>query len=286
MFIDAHAHIFNSGVIDNVGKRTEMTEKLSLEINTAYERIGIDKLENDLASANMDACLILPTASANNIETVNSKFLEIAANSRLIYTACTLHPDSNHNREELLRLNKNKIRAIKMCSFSQGFDLHGQNTIALLDLIRNENINNKTGLFLVLDTFYDAGRYFGTEPRFNTTPALFGELVRAYPEIIFVGAHMGGLNAPFRDIVKFLPHTGNFFMDTSNAAHTLKEEEFIQLLKIHGPEHIIYGTDWPWFGNSKEKVLISGLLDKAGYTKEHKELVFGNNMAKLLGIPE
>lgn len=284
MFIDAHAHIFNSAVIANVGKRSEMAKILGLEIEAAYERAGIDKLEKDLASADIDACLVLPTAGADSIEEVNSRFLEIAAQSESIHTAFTLHPGSSRNKEEIHRLKDNRIRAVKMCSFSQGFDLHGQDTIALLDLVRDENKINGTGIFLILDTFYNAGKYFGTNPRFNTTPALFGELVRAYPEITFVGAHMGGLNAPFRDIVEYLPHMENFFMDTSNAAHTLTENEFIMLLKIHGPEHIFYGTDWPWFGNTKEKILINGLLDKAGYSQKHKELVFGNNIAALLGI--
>ena len=284
MFIDSHTHIFNSPVIENVVKKTEMVRRLHLETDIAYKRIGVDTLENEMKAANIDACLILPTADAENIKKINSMFLEITEISKSIYTACTLHPEYSNNKEELRRFKEKNIRGIKLCSFSQGFALCSAKALDLFDMIRDENKYNECKFFIVLDTFYDASAFFGTDPKNNTTPALFGDLVKNYPEIKFIGAHMGGLNAPFKEILKYLSPAENLYLDTSNAAHTLENSEFLQLLKLHGPDRILFGTDWPWFGYKSEINLIQNFINNAGFTENHKAAVFGGNIAKLLGI--
>jgi len=76
----------------------------------------------------------------------------------------------------------------------------------------------------------------------------------------------------------------NLFLDTSNAAHVLEEKEFIYLLKVHGPEHIIFGTDWPWLTHSPEIDLQNSMFEKAGYSKKDMGLVFSKNMARLLEL--
>lgn len=284
MIIDAHAHIFTSLIVENVAKKKEMAKKLCLETEEALKRIGVETLENSMKAANVEACLVLPTANAENVKKVNTTFFEIAANSKMIRTAGTLHPDYSGNKEELNRFKKLGIKAIKMCSFSQGFVLNGKKAIDLFDMIKNENRTNNCEYFIILDTFYNADIFFGTENKYNTTPKLFGEIIKSYPEIKFVGAHMAGLDAPFDKISKHLLPRDNFFLDTSNADHTLSEDEFVYLLKTHGPEHIFFGTDWPWFGYKLEIDIVAKRLDKAGFTPEQKKDVFKNNIAKLLGI--
>ena len=34
----------------------------------------------------------------------------------------------------------------------------------------------------------------------------------------------------------------------------------MSLVKTHGPEHIIFGTDWSWFSPVTELKIITGLL--------------------------
>jgi len=78
----------------------------------------------------------------------------------------------------------------------------------------------------------------------------------------------------------------NLYLDTSNATHTLSEKDFLRLLEIHGPDHIIFGTDWPWFDHKEELNILGRLLNLAGYNGEEKEKVFYRNIAGLLGINE
>lgn len=284
MIIDCHAHIFSSKIITGVSARSAMVEKLNLHASFAAGRTNTSALKKDCRSSGIDACLILPTADAASVSKINTAFIQLAAGSDFLFTAGTLHPFYPENKKELLRLQEHGVRAIKLCSFSQGFALSAQETHDLFKIIESANIQNNGRTFVILDTFYLAHEYFGTPEQHTTTPRLLGDIVRNYPGIDFVAAHMGGLTAPPEEIFTHLASSKNLYLDTSNAAHTLSEKDFLRLLEIHGPEHIIFGTDWPWFDHKEELNVIGRLLDMAEYNREEKKKVFYRNIANLLGI--
>jgi len=284
MIIDCHTHIFSSRIITGVSAKSAMVEKLNLHASFAAGRTTISALKDDCRSSGIDACLILPTAGAAGVRNVNTAFMQLAAGSDFLFTAGTLHPFYGDNKEELLRLQAHGVRAIKLCSFSQGFSLSAPETFGLFNIIESANSLTNGSTFVILDTFCLAHDYFGTPARHTTTPLLLGDIVRKYPGIDFVAAHMGGLAAPPEEIVKHLVPSKNLYLDTSNAAHTLSETDFLRLLEIHGPDHIIFGTDWPWFDHKEELNILVRLLDLAGYNREEKEKVFYRNIAGLLGI--
>jgi predicted TIM-barrel fold metal-dependent hydrolase len=188
------------------------------------------------------------------------------------------------NRSVLHQLKSRGIRCLKLCSFFQGFCLDATETRHLFDLVRAFNRAEGGRFFVLIDTFYKAGSYFGKPEETITTPSRLGSLVTAYRDIDFVAAHMGGLTAPFREITRYLPPGKNLYLDTSNASHTLSEKEFIALLTMHGPEHILFGTDWPWFGQEDEMERIRRLCDLAGFSAGDQARVFGLNAARLLGV--
>jgi len=95
---------------------------------------------------------------------------------------------------------------------------------------------------------------------------------------------MGGLAAPFCEIEKHLTPRNNLYLDTSNAAHMFSQEEFIQLMTIHGPDRILFGTDWPWFGHRDEVAFIRGLLKESGFTPQEESKIFSENIARLLSL--
>lgn len=284
MIIDGHAHIFSPQVIANVSARQVLADKLYLDISGAQQRTSAAALREESRSAGVDACLILPTAGAEKVREINIAFRETAAESDFFFTAGTLHPQFCANEEELLRMYLEGVQAIKLCSFSQGFSLPASDTQDLFRLIEDANMFQNGHFFIILDTLYLAHEYFGTSPEFDTTPAMLGDVVKAYPGIYFLLAHMGGLAAPPEEIFKHLPPAENLYLDTSNAAHTLSEEDFVGLLKIHGPGHIVFGTDWPWFGHRQELELIDRLLNRAGFGPKEKQKVFCRNVASLLGM--
>ncbi|MCK5313323.1 MAG: amidohydrolase family protein [Desulfobacteraceae bacterium] len=282
MIIDAHVHDFSSKIVANVTKKEEMAKILCLETKLAKERIGIANLLKRMKVCNIDSALLLPTAPARIVEKVNSEFIETTRHCRQLYTAGTLHPEFENIEKELKRLFENNIKAIKLCSFSQGFKLDSEKTFALFNQIQNFNIKNDYSFFIILDTFTKAHKYFGTNTENTTTPKLIQTVVKKFPKINFIAAHMAGLADQFKYIKKYIQRYDNLFLDTSNATHTLSHDEFIELLKIQGPERIIFGTDWPWFDFKQEYELVETLSTKAGFSKAQKDMVFGENIYNLL----
>jgi len=284
MIIDGHAHLFHPKVISNVKKRKELVERIKLQTDRVENRVGIAPLESDVQKNGIAACLILPTALSHEVSQINDTFYETVKTSDCLYTAGTLHPDYAGNEEELAKLKKRKINGIKLCSFSQRFALDATKTYEMFELIQEFNINQNSGFFVELDTLYRADKFFGSHPEHNTTPELLAQLVKHFPKVNFIGAHMGGLSAPFKEISTWLTPYDNLFLDTSNAAYVLAETEFISLLKTHGPEHIVFGTDWPWFTHDREIAMQQKLYKKAGFSQEELDLVFSKNVAGLMEI--
>ncbi|MCK4765416.1 MAG: amidohydrolase family protein [Candidatus Aminicenantes bacterium] len=283
MIIDSHVHLFNRKIIENVSGKTDMVQRLGLCVEGAQERCEVGTLKQQMRRAGVDACLLLPTAAAKRVQKTNDLYWQYSQNTDGLFTAGTLHPAYPHNLEEIQRFKERGIKGIKLCSFSQGFALHEPAALELFDLIRRENVRRENTFFVVLDTFYEAPRYFGALPRHITTPRRLGHLIEQFPEIPFIAAHMGGQSAPFEEICKYLPAAPNLSLDTSNGLQTLSKQEFIHLLEIHGPEHILFGTDWPWFDPAAELPLVNAYLEEAGFSSKEKEAVCGGNIARLLG---
>jgi len=279
---DSHAHLFSPSVIESVSKREGLAEALRLDIEKAVGRTDKAALKREAGSAGICGCLLLPTAPANSVRRTNDLFLETVHEEEELFTAGTLHPAYGAVDEEIDRLSNNNVRALKFSSFSQGIDLEAEETFRLFDRIRRHNGSGKPKFFAILDTFYQADRYFGASERYITTPERLGRLVTSFPEIDFVGAHMGGLTAPFQEIYVHLAPQSNLYLETSNAAHVLSREEFLRLLDRHSPERIIFGTDWPWFGHTDEIALIQRLLNEASFSPQEQALVFSGNIVRLL----
>jgi predicted TIM-barrel fold metal-dependent hydrolase len=286
MIIDSHTHLFPQKIISGVSSRRALVEELDLDIEGAKQRSSVKALINACQEAQVEACLVLPTAAAEDVPETNRRFQKTAQEQARLYAAGTLHPACKENASELKKLEARKVRALKFCTFSQEFGLKNPETERLFDLIETFNHDTGHGFFAVLDTFYKADTYFGTSPQHLTTPAGLGRLVRKHGEIVFVGAHMGGLCAPFDEIVEHLPPAPNLYLETSNAAHTLKADQFVQLLELHGPQKILFGTDWPWFHAQDELERIDQLMNRAGFDEADKQKVLYGNIAGLMGLPQ
>jgi predicted TIM-barrel fold metal-dependent hydrolase len=281
---DSHTHLYSQAIIASVRKREGLTDSLCLDVDKAAGRTDISALKQECELTGVDGCLVLPTAPAHKVSEVNDWFITAVEKEKSLLTAGTLHPSAPDQGQELERLGRGGIRALKLCSFSQGFDLEAPETLRFFELIRMHNNTGAHRFYVILDTFYKADLYFGAPKNFVTTPRRLGHLASAFPEIDFVGAHMGGLAAPFSEIVEYLAPRNNLYLDTSNAAHTLSKDEFLRLLHLHGPGHILFGTDWPWFSHSEEVAHIRNLFHDGGLSFQEQSAIFSGNICHLLGL--
>lgn len=282
--IDCHCHLYSPSIIASVSRREGLSTVLGMNMEQVFSGFDKSVLIEESQASGVGTCLLLPIAPAHGVHTVNRQFAAIAEKEPALIAAATLHPAAAGIQEEIDWLSAAGIRVIKLSSFTQQFDLEAEETIRLFEGIRNHNVTGKPKLAVLLDTFYKADAYFGSSKAFLTTPQRLGRLVSIFPEIDFIAAHMGGLIAPFEEIQTYLSPMNNLYLDTSNATHTLAKENFLQLLQRHGPDRILFGTDWPWFRQADEIEIIARLLEDAGFNTEAQSKIFGGNAARLLGL--
>lgn len=276
MIIDCHCHIFSKQVIRNVVSRSELMSELHLDPG-AERKCTVEDLAVSARQNGVGFCILFPTAPPENVAAENDRYFSLASSAPEIKTLATLHPEMDDPAREAERVFARGITGFKFCSFSQRFDILSEKTERMLDAIKTSAKAKDRSFTIVFDTFTRADYHFGAREEHLTRPAKLSTLVRRHPEIRFMAAHMGGLVADFSELRDKLSPAPNLYLDTSNAAHTLAPHEFVELLHRHGPEHVLFGTDWPFFDHASEIPLIDSLLDKAGFSKREKELVLRIN---------
>jgi len=278
--IDCHCHIFTKQVIRNVISRSTLVKELGLGVD-AEHRLDPHDLDESARINNIEYCILFPTASPDKVQTENDRYLSIAASSPRLKTLATLHPQMNNLATEIERMFDLGIVGFKFSSFSQCFDIASEDVKKMLILIKDIGVKRSKAFTIAFDTFNRADVHFGVLGKYTTTPVKLNAVVNRHPDIRFLAAHMGGLSADFDDLRHNLKPASNLYLDTSNAAHTLNADQFTELMKTHGPDHILFGTDWPWFDHASEIPFIESLLDKAGFDQYEKEAVFGRNAAMI-----
>jgi uncharacterized protein len=284
VIFDCHTHLYSPSIISSVSRREGLAPALGLNMEGALERTNRLALKRESAASGVRGCLLLPVAPASGVHEANRLFAAAAEDEESLYAAGTLHPAWPDIEEELEWLANAGIRAIKLSTFTQNFGLEEECTLQLFEKIRRWNVSGRAAFFVLLDTFYKADIYFGAPRDYVTTPKRLNFLAAAFPEITFIGAHMGGLSAPFQEIKEHLVPKDNLYLDTSNASQTLRRDDFLHLLHQHGPERILFGTDWPWFRHADEIPFIADLLRDAGFSREESSGIFGGNIVRLLGL--
>jgi uncharacterized protein len=284
MLIDSHCHIFTNQIVKNVSSRPALVDLLKLNVAYASHCLDPKVLERSAAINKIDICVLLPTAAPNKIRAENDRHFNIASKTTRLRSLATLHPMMNGLSDEISRVFDHGIIGFKLSSFSQRFDLISAEVESMLSKLEKSGLDRGIQPVVVFDTFTRADIHFGADHEHVTIPSKLAEIVWRHPDINFVGSHMGGLAADFQELLRHLVPTANLYLDTSNAAHTLSSAQFVDLLKIHGPYHILFGTDWPWFEHSGEIPVIRDLLEEAGYSQSEQKAVFGENARKLFGF--
>ncbi len=281
--IDMHCHWFTPRIVQSCASRPEMVAELHLDVAGGGERLEPAELQASAVRNGLERCVLLPTAPPERVRQVNREHRAAAAAHPALASFDTLHPAMDDPAVEIRAGLARGTRGWKMSSFTQRFAPDDPDTDALLRALAREGARHGHRPVLVLDTYTRADVHFGADRRHLTTPGRLAALARRHPGVAVVGAHMGGLAADPAELRRALVPAENLFLDTSNAGHVLPAAVFAALAADHGPEHVVFGTDWPWFVHERELPLVRGLLARAGFDTAGVERVLGGNARRLLG---
>ena len=280
MVIDVHTHSFPEKISAKVVEKLQEAAK-SKAYTLATDRALIESMK----AAGIDVSILLPVATnEGQVEKLNSIAAE--KNSHFaeteLFSLGAMHPDYEEYEIELKRLKSLGITGIKLHPAYQAVDL---------DDIRYLRIIEKA-CELDLAVIIHAGLDIGIPHHNFSSPKHIENVMKTVAPKNFVLAHLGGWKG-WDEVEKSLCGM-DLYMDTAFVLGSyeppkgvyvseeekimLSDEQFIRIVKKHGADKVLFGTDSPWSDQSetllKVKSLIKDEADQEAILYKNAKTVF------------
>lgn len=113
----------------------------------------------------------------------------------------------------------------------------------------------------------------------SSTPKMLLDILPQLKGGKIVMAHSGGYMYS-DDVLKYLVDKDEVYIDTSYSLGYMEQDKLRKIYSSINPEHILFGTDYPWT-NRKDAVRR---INEFGFSKEQTMKIFYKNALKLLEI--
>ena len=264
MTIDMHTHAFP----DELAPRAMevLSGKSGVEAFTDGTLAG---LSASMLKAGIDKSIIAPIATKPaQVTGINRWAAESNQQHDDLICLGTLHPDQDDWGPDIEQLVADGVPGVKFHPDYQLFYVDDPNVTAMYRAVAD------AGLILL----FHAGVDIGLPPPVHCTPDRLARVMDAVPDLKIIAAHMGGYKC-WDEVEKFLVGR-NLFFDTSYTIADLGAERMTALIKAHGVERVLFGTDSPWTDQSAEIANIRALP----FTPAEIDAILGGNAARLPGL--
>jgi predicted TIM-barrel fold metal-dependent hydrolase len=181
----------------------------------------------------------------------------------------TVHPDAPDAAEEVARIAGLGLRGIKLHPDFQKFRITDPKLYPIYEAASD---------FSLPITFH-TGRDPVSIRVPHAAPSDIDRLVRLFPKLTIIAAHLGG--ARMSDEVEQILAGKNIFFDTALTNVLCSPQQFVRIVRKHGSERVLFGSDCPWQSSLEEFKWI----ERSGLSSRERENIYWNNAARLLKIP-
>ncbi|NVM02947.1 MAG: amidohydrolase family protein [Candidatus Helarchaeota archaeon] len=260
--IDFHTHAFADDIAERAIKKIEENSN-----SKAFLDGTLKGLLGSMENAGIDISVILPVSTKpTQVEAINRWTSEIQCDS--IISFGTIYPSAENSVKLPAMLKRMNLRGVKFHADYQNFKPDEEYMFYIYEeMIKNELI-----------TFYHSGKDVGIKTPPLGTPKIFAKILEKFPEMKMVLAHTGGFRL-WDDVEYYLVGSPAFF-DISYTIGVININQFSRIIKNHGIDKILFGTDSPWRDQKKEIENIMNLP----ISMEDKENIFFKNAEKLLNL--
>lgn len=263
--IDVHTHAFTDSLAP-VAIPTLVAGATLHEGVTPHYDGTIAGLVAAMDRAGVDRSIVAPVATKpTQVRTINDWAVSLASDRIIPFGA--MHPDFPDPATEITRLAECGIRGIKLHSQNQDFAPDEPRMAAIYEAVIDR------GLVIL----FHAGRDMVDWAR-EARPAEFARMLDAYPDLTCILAHMGGYL--YWDEVREHLCGRDVYLDTAYVPGYLPDDEFVALIRDHGPDKVLFGSDGPWKDAGGE----IAHLRRLGLRDSELAGILGGNAERLLGV--
>ena len=256
MVIDVHNHINPDRIAEAVMKVMRSSGM------TLFGSVTIGGLRSSMERAGIDGAIVFCLAEKPSVvKPANDFLISVCDNKRLIGLG-TIHPDYEDYKEEIRRLRENSIKGVKFNSLIQNFYPDDEKLFHIYEELGDDMI-----------AFIHGG---GPQ----ATPQRLARVLDGFPQMKVVIPHFGGqhdLEEAKRHIVG-----RNVYLDTSWPPRVadLPPETVADIIKSHGSDKVLFGSDYPTADPKVEIEYIRSLP----ISDDEKERILWRNAKELFGF--
>ena len=257
--IDAHAHIFPE----------KIAEKAVESISNYYgvPMVGKGTAEDLLERGGQIGAgkyVVHSTATrVEQVESINNFIAQAQAEHQEFIGFGTLHPGLPDVEAELNRVISLGLKGIKLHPDFQDFNIDDD---SMLPIYRA--VEGKLPILM----------HMGDEVRTSSRPERLAKVIERFPNLTVIAAHLGGYQM-WGESMEYLVGK-NIYLDTSSSLFILEKEEAVRVIRKHGVEKVLFGTDYPMWDHVEELERFHRLA----LSEEEKELILWKNAAGLLKL--
>lgn len=258
--IDFHAHAFPEKIADRAVKNLENHYQVTIPCGGRFS-----DLLHYVKEAEIEHLVLCSAATKPEAVKVNNDWVAAMAQEHpgLITGFGSLHAGTTDFESELERMGSLGLKGVKIHPDFQGFDIDDPRMWPIYEAIGEDLIV----LFHVGDKIYS-----------HSKPSKLAKILKVFPKMKVVAAHLGGWSC-WEEAKEYLLKQ-NIYIDTSSTFWCLSREERVALMRFHGTDRVLFGTDYPIRSHKQEleDFMTLPLRDR------EKENILYNNAKQLLDL--
>ena len=256
--IDSHCHIYPDKIAEKASASTsdfyKMPSLFDGKISTLLQQGGNAGIEHFIVQS--------VATTPKQVSSINRFIADSVANSNGRFTGLgTLHPDSNHVRDEVEEIIALGLKGVKLHPDIQQFRIDDPSMDKIYELCSGR-------LPILMHT---------GDHRFDySNPNRMMPVLEKYPDLTVIGAHFGGWSV-WDEATEKLSGFKNFFVDCSSSLYAMTPERALELIMAYGADRVLFGTDYPMWNIDTE---IERFM-KIDLSEKQREDILYNNAAGL-----
>ena len=264
MVIDFHTHAFPDAIAQ---KAIEGLVKASGALYPPCTDGTLGGLKRNMESFGVDLSVVQPVITkASQLKTLNEWAASIC--SKDIISFGGIYPHTEDYKADIDFVCSLGLKGLKFHVEYQGFSLDEPKMLKIYDYAFEK------GLIVLHHAGFDPAY----PPPYRSSPKQFANIIKEMQGGVLVAAHLGG-ERQWDEVEEYMVGK-NVYLDTSMGSTLYPTEQLLRIIKNHGSDKILFGSDSPWSRADEEIAFIRGL----DISDEDKENILFKNAKRLLGI--
>lgn len=250
--VDLHSHIYPDKIAEKAVKAIGNFYDLPME--------GKGTMNDMLLSGKKAGIKYFLVSSAattpNQVTAINNFIVSLSAPDYQLFRFGTIHPGFENPTTEIKRIKSLGIQGIKLHPDFQEFNIDDPSMYPIYELLEGD----LPVLFHIGDPHKD-----------YSNPARLARVLDMFPGLTAIAAHLGGYQQ--WDEAGNVLIGRNIYIDTSSSLMFLRPEQAVRIIREHGTDKVLFGSDYPMWSHGLE---LQRFLSLGLSCEENKKILSAN----------